>query len=136
MHRSGKEGILTTLTNACTLLALNASCLGFYKDHNQIELAYVFESAYFLLIFSFHLFDKLRRENHNPYLPQFGLSAILTSTLQSWLEKVVEYIRFCVGGLRPYNTVLLPKFKSLSNALQYVIFLTQKQLLHNITPHF
>ena len=63
LRRSGKEGILTTLTNACTLLALNASCLGFYKDYNQIELTYVFESAYFLLIFSFHLLDKLLHTN-------------------------------------------------------------------------
>ena len=130
MHRSGKEGILTTLTNACTLLALNASCLGFYKDHNQIELAYVFESAYFLLIFSFHLLDKLVHANHDPYSSQRGSYAMFASILRIWLRQIMHNTKRYALELQICNMTLLPKCLCLRNALQYVLFLMLKELRH------
>ena len=121
MTRFGEQDILNALTSACTLLSLNLSCLGFYRDHNQIEFTYVLEIAYSLLIFSFHLLDKLRIASHDPYSSQRVLYAMLTSTLFIWLKQTIQYIKFHVLHLQSCDTALLSQFICLVNALQYVL---------------
>ena len=131
MHRrSSEQDILTALINTCALLAYNDSCLIFYKYGNQVQFAYAVESAYFLLIFSFHLLDELLHANHSPYSSQQSLYATLASTFLTWIRQVVRYISFYISDLRLCNTALLPKFFSLCNALQYVLFLMRNQFRH------
>ena len=102
----------------------------FYKYHNQIAFAYILESAYFLIIFSSHLLDKLLNANHDSYCSQRGPYATLVSTLLAWLRHAMQHIKFYTLELHICDTTLLPKFVFLFNALQYVLVFTPKSLRH------
>ena len=120
--------ILAALVNTYSLHALNLSCLCFYKNHNQIEFAYILESAYFLIIFSSHLLDKLLHANYDLYCSQRGTYATLISMLLAWLRHSMQHVKFYTLELQICDTVLLPPFVLLFNALQYVLLFTPKPL--------
>ena len=86
--RSGEIITLTALTEACSLLALNVSCLDFYGA-NQIESPVIFESAYFLLILSFYLLDELIRDYWIPLSSPQSLR-IYAETAFIWLKRALH----------------------------------------------
>ena len=92
--------------------------------HNPIANAYAAESAYFLLIFSSHLFDKLRGAYHDQYSSKQAPYATLASTFLLWLRQAMQYIKFYAFFIQTYDTGLLRSRISICNVVRFVFFLT------------
>ena len=122
-RRCGEQDIHTTLSDTCFFLALNFSYLAYYKYRNQIDFAYAVESAYFLLIFFSHLFDRLFHTSYNSRSSQQCLYATFASALFLWIRQVIPYMRFHICDARPYNLACAFKLWHLYNTLRYAFFL-------------
>ena len=122
-RRCGEQDIHTTLSDTCFFLALNFSCLAYYKYRNQIDFAYAVESAYFLLIFFSHLLDKLFHTSYKPRSSQQCLYPTFASAFLLWNRQVVQYINSYAASFRPYNVACIPKLWNLYNTLRYALSL-------------
>ena len=128
-HRSGGMDILTVLSNACSLLALNNSCLFFYQCNNRAKYAETQESAYFLLIFSFHLLHRLD-DPHRAPSSSIQILHTYTSTLLIWLDNALHYTISSCDALYHCDTTLLQISIALRGLFRYVSIPFPKEFRH------
>ena len=114
-HRSNEVDVLTALNDTCSLLALNTSCLPFYKYKKQVEFAFVLESAYFLLVFCFLLLRKLSCADWLSSKP--SLHAHI-SILFLWLESVMDECATYNAGFNSCDAILFHTGLTLCNGLR------------------